>query len=284
MSKASLVRRMRHLASRTPLRLPLVWYRHRNLRESDVFLASYPRSGNTWLSFLIYELATGKEAAFKDVNRIVPGVARSSEGWEVLPGRGRFLRTHELPRREYRKSIYLVRDVRDVVISEYEFLRFLGLCDQDFDDFLRMFLKGRVNGFGGWRDHVRSWLNIRKNDPARCLWLKYEELKRNPVRELGRIAEYLQLDLSVETISRAVENNTVSRMKEKEDLADSSAVFGDTQPDNRFIRKGESGGWRKRLNPVQVRQLNQYAEEMLAILEYPVDPSPEPAANGPRKI
>lgn len=174
MSKTSLVRRIRHLASTTPLRLPLVWYRHRRLRDSDVFLASYPRSGNTWISFLIYELLTGKEAAFEDVNRIVPNVARSSEGREGLPGRGRFLRTHELPRREYRKSIYLVRDVRDVVISEYEFLRFLGLFDQDLDEFLKMFLKGRVNGLGGWLNHVRSWLAVRKNDPARCLWLKYE--------------------------------------------------------------------------------------------------------------
>ena len=71
-------------------------------------------------------------------------------------------------------------------------------------------------------------------------------------------------------------------MQEKEDRADTSAVFGDTQPGIRFVRKGEVSGWRKRLNSVQVRQLNQYAEEILAILEYPVDPSPEQTTNGPR--
>lgn len=282
MGKASLVRRMRHYASRTSLRLPLLWYRHRYMKDSDVFLASYPRSGNTWLAFLVYELVTGREAGFEDVSRIVPSVARSSEAWEVLPGKGRFLRTHELPRRKYQKSIYLVRDVRDVVVSEFEFHRFLGLYDQDLNSFLQLFLKGRVNGFGGWRDHVQSWLNVRKHDPSRCLWLKYEEMKMDPVRELGRIAKYLQLDISAEAISRAVENNTVSRMQKKEEAADTLAVFGDTRSGQRFIRKGEVGGWRSRLSSVQVQQLNQYAGEMLASLGYPVSSSLEQVADGPR--
>lgn len=96
MSKISPVRRMRRYASRTSRMFPLVWYRHRRLRDLDVFLAPHPRSGDTCLFFLVCELSTGRDAAFEDGNRTVASVARSSEGRVSGSGGGATTFSHGL--------------------------------------------------------------------------------------------------------------------------------------------------------------------------------------------
>jgi len=59
-----LLRRLRHQVANSPARTPLVWIRHKSLRSSDVFLASYPRSGSTWLRFLPYDSLLGESSGF----------------------------------------------------------------------------------------------------------------------------------------------------------------------------------------------------------------------------
>ena len=105
---------VRHKILKTPVRVPLMWIRHRGFREGDVFLASYPRSGSTWLRFILYELLSGQPATFESVNRYMRGPGTHNQGLAALPNQGRFLSSHEPYRAEYRRAAYLVRDVRDV--------------------------------------------------------------------------------------------------------------------------------------------------------------------------
>src|SRR5438552_2701326 len=136
-----LLRRVRHELSKTGIRSPLLWARHRGFQASDVFTASYPRSGSTWLRFILVELLAGQSSGFNSVNTASPDVGQHASGQPLLPGGGRLIKTHELYRRSYKRAIYLARDPRDVMLSEYNYEKALGVIDDDFDAFLDAFLR-----------------------------------------------------------------------------------------------------------------------------------------------
>ena len=108
------VKRFRHKAARTRLRVPLIWFRNRGLDANDVFIASYPRGGSTWTRFVLYELLSGESSSFDNVNRGIPEIGIHWHAKPLLPGEGRLIKTHEPYRSEYRRAIYLVRDMREL--------------------------------------------------------------------------------------------------------------------------------------------------------------------------
>jgi len=118
---ADLARTIRSLRFKSkPLRAPVVALRHLGLREHDVFLACYPRSGSTWLRFILAELLTETPAEFKTVNAQIPYVGRHPNAPPSLPGKGRLIGTHELRLPPGKRAIYLIRDPRDVAPSYYQ--------------------------------------------------------------------------------------------------------------------------------------------------------------------
>src|ERR1700730_10418771 len=155
----ALLRRLRHQVAKSPVRAPLVWIRHKSLRSSDVFFASYPRSGSTWLRFLLYDSLLGETARFSRVNQAIPDVKLHKGGLPLMPGGGRLIKTHEVYHPEYQKAVYLVRDPRDVALSEYAYQTALGLADANLDEYLRKFVTQSVNPFASWHRHVDSWLS-----------------------------------------------------------------------------------------------------------------------------
>ena len=153
------IRNLRAKLAKSPLRRPLIWLRHRGLSANDIFLASYPRSGNTWLRFVLSEALTGQSIDFDNVDHFVPELKWHRGAAPILAGQGRLIKTHEAWRKEYRKAIYIVRDVRDVALSTYARTKQLGIVDSQLDDYLRSILQGRAHQYGAWHNHVRSWLD-----------------------------------------------------------------------------------------------------------------------------
>src|ERR1017187_7417206 len=87
----------------------------------DVFLTSYPRSGNTWTRFLVGNLIyQDLGVSFLNVERLVPDMYKTAD-WVMrrLP-RPRVLKSHECFDPRYPKVIYIVRDPRDVAVSRSE--------------------------------------------------------------------------------------------------------------------------------------------------------------------
>lgn len=257
------LRKIRYVFAKTPLRAPLVWVRHRNIRPSDVFLASYPRSGSTWLRFMLLEILAGQTSGFSNTNEMLPDVGKHSSGYKVLPGHGRLIKTHEPFRNEYEKAIFLVRDPRDVVVSEFAFHRALGLADDDFDSYLGQFLRGSVNPFGSWISHTNSWLDAADTRRAQILPVNFEQLKANSAQELDRIVDFLGMPEVKERIPGAIANNSVARMKEKEKAGPQR-----TSKNGNFIRSGSAGGWYAVLTPRQAQLVQHYAGDLLAQLGY----------------
>ena len=257
------LRKIRHILSKTPARVPLVWMRHRGFRQADVFVGSYPRSGSTWLRFMLLEILAGQTSGFANTNEMLPDVGKHEAGASVLPGGGRLIKTHESFRSEYRRAIYLVRDPRDVAISEFAYQQALGFAAGDFDRYVERFMQNGVNPFGSWIGHATSWMKASDLGRAEILSVKFEELKQRPHEELGRIVEFLGVSEVKGRISRAIENNSLARMKEKEKKNPQRASVK-----GRFIRSGSAGGWRSTFTERQAQLVQQYGGTLLARLGY----------------
>jgi len=262
-------RKLRRKLSRTGLRAPLIWLRHHGFRPADVFLGSYPRSGTTWSRFVLLEILTGHEGGFDEVNGMLHGVGNQATGAAVLPGGGRLLATHEQYRKQYHKAIYLVRDVRDVILSEFAYTTALEFFEDDLDAFISDFLRKKVNPFGPWQKHVASWLDSPIGSTPSLLKVHYEELRKNPLEQFTRIATFLGVDSDPALIQRAIEHNSLAKMKEKERVAPQRASVK-----GQFVRKGEVQGWRAKLTAEQVQFIAEHAGSILQRLGYPLSSQP----------
>lgn len=256
--------------SKTKLRNPLTWYRHLQIQQSDTMLASYPRSGNTWLRFLLFELLAGYPASFETINRAdsaVPELRNLRHAPTSLDGNGRLIKTHEPFRKEYQRAIYLVRDPRDVAISEYYFLKYKGIEFLSFDHYLTHFLKGKVNGFGNWLHHVNSWLTAKQKNEARILVIKYEEIQGSTQQTLFQILDFLNLFPNPNAIQAAIQNNTIQKMRQKEETA-RQTIFKQYPKEINFVRKGLVRGWENTLTSLQAQRIEDATQNILHSLEY----------------
>jgi len=261
------LRRMRHKASKSVLRGPLIWLRHRGLDPADVYLASYPRSGNTWLRFQLVEILAGRSAEFDNVNRLIPEMGIHGKTPSLLPGGGRLIKTHEPYRPNYKRAVYIYRDLRDCLLSMHSRETELGLIHIDLDTFLPLFLEGRASGFGPWQDHVNSWLSSPLPKRGDMCVIRFEELRKNPADALREITDFLGVKVDRGVIEAAVANNTLDRMKEKEKR--SVNLPKSNTEEGRFVRKGAIGGWRARFSEDQIRLVDQFAGPILERLGYP---------------
>lgn len=258
-------RKFRRELSKTKLRVPHIWLRHHGIHPEDVIFGSYPRSGTTWSRFTLYEIFTGEPSGFEAVNSAIRGVGRHMFALRPLPGKGRLINTHEQYRKDYKRAVYLARDGRDVALSEFAYTSALEFFHGDFDQFLQVFLCGKISGFAPWHRHIHSWLDSPIAGSSNLLVVQFEDLRQNPIEGFTRIADFLELNVSAERIQRAVANNSLDRMKEKERAEPQRVSIKD-----RFVRTGSTQGWRAKLTPAQLELFDKHAGSALERLGYPL--------------
>lgn len=279
------LKELRYKASRTKLRAPQAWWEHRGLNDQDVMFASFERSGNTWLRFVLMEVLTTGDAGFLNVNQIVPEMGTHREMKPVLPNGGRLIKTHEQYRSDYKRAIYLMRDLRDVMLSNWARDKEMGFSDyfdhgRGMDGYVESFLQGKVNRFGSWQAHVDSWLNSPLAKNGNLLVVRYEDLRKDTEDGLMEMLEFLKIKGDAGRVRRAIENNSLRNMREKEEKAkNSGATLGKgtllrkhrvDKEDARFVRSGSMGGWREKLSETQCEMVTRYAGEALVRAGYPV--------------
>ena len=262
-----LLRRIRHKTGKSGLRAPLIWLRHRGLDSRDVMLASYPRSGSTWTRFILAEILARESSGFDNVNHFIPEMGIQWAAAEVIPGGGRLVKTHEPYRKEYKRAIYLVRDGRDAMFSQYSREKELGIVYLDFDGYLSEFLQGKIAGYGGWHQHVNSWLDSPLARTGDLLVIRFEEMRKEMEGAIAAMLNFLGLTVDLGTIRDAVANNTLDRMREKENAA--QKLHKSDSEEGRFVRKGSVAGWRDKLTETQLRLIDQYAGCALSRVGYP---------------
>lgn len=169
-----------------------------------IWLASYPRSGNTFLRIILNKLFGMPSYSIYNDKADIDADTRTSEvvGHRLLrddfdiadarqSGEIYIIKTHELPDRHYEsgdKVIYLIRDGRASSLSLVNHQRHFGRSMTTLADVI----SGNV--FGGlWGDHVASWSPATRPD---CLLIRFENLISPDEKLLGALSEFLNSDRS----------------------------------------------------------------------------------------
>lgn len=237
----------------------------RVIHPDDTFLVSYPRSGSAWLRRLIAVIRDpGSDISVTRIESAVPDIYVAADLLEQCP-RPRVMKSHEPYTPSYPRVVYLVRDGRDVAVSYYDFRRTLEGYTGSFDDFAEQFLTGYGLGFGGWVDHVRSWLLAPHRGPFHLV--RYEDLHRRPLEVLAGAAAFLGFDASGERFATALDRCRFD--VHQEDLrVNRPARYASGY---RGGVAGAPGAWRRHFTPEIEDRFWAVAGDTMRLVGYPRD-------------
>ena len=227
-------------------------------RPSDIFVSSYPRSGTTWLLYIVHVLLHGGDSGFRHITDVAPwfernlslGRCRASDFARTTGPR--LFKSH-LPLRWLpggARYIYVERDGRDVAVSYYHFYRSHLQYEGDFESFFDRFLRGKLQ-YGSWFKHRAGFRTLAER--ADLLVLQYESLLADLVCEMARIATFCGLRYSTTRLNTLAELCRFARMKEQQERFDHATgedLQGRVAP-GQFLRSGEKGGHHALLGPGQ---------------------------------
>lgn len=171
--------------------------------EKQIFVVSYPRSGNTWMRFLLVAmLYPDEETSFPNASRLAPDL-HQKEGWmkqKVIDPLILKCHLQEYPAYFLSKNIYIYRDPRDIAVSFYHFYDWEKKLR--FNDYLPKFVNGDIHKWTPWACHLYYWLI--EDNKLDFIFVKYEDLLINPEENLKRVMKYLSIK-KVDSSDRAIE-------------------------------------------------------------------------------
>ncbi|MGB5747934.1 MAG: sulfotransferase domain-containing protein [Desulfobacterales bacterium] len=228
----------------------------------DIFLVSYPKSGNTWVRFLIANLLKNDDELidFHSAIKFVPEIGTHTDVIANLD-RPRIIKSHELYNDKYPKVVYIVRDPRDVYVSYYHYLKKKLLEGMTFAQFLR---KDDLYP-SRWHEHVKSWI-----DKPNLQLVKYEDLLVDTYGELSKILSFIDRDdFDEKQIKKAIAASTFEQMKKIE--SEKGRPFktkADAMRATQFLRKGIKGDWINYFNEDDLKLIEKEAKNFIVRLGY----------------
>ena len=115
------------------------------------------------------------------------------------------------------------------------------------DRFVARFVAGETSPYGSWGENVAGWLATRYGRPG-FLLLRYEDMVRDTVSELAKVASFLELGTSPQRLVEAVERSAADKMRELErKQASKWSSTRETRQDIPFVRVAKPGRWQSDL-------------------------------------
>lgn len=204
--------------------------------SSKIALASFPRSGNTWVRYLL-ECASGELCGSIYQDRIMP---RGRNGIVV--------KTHEMDSANYTHAVHLIRNPFDAIKSYYHWkLDVAQIKDADWDQHVHASAMH-------WRAHTDHWFDAKCN----IYRLRFEDLHLNPGAELEKLMAWLGYQhVPRAKIDDAVGSAKIERMREL------NPQFGAV-----FFRQGQVGKSHDYYSNEQCELILQQMKGRLEILGY----------------
>lgn len=231
----------------------------------DVFLVSYPKSGNTWIRFLISNLLYPEvDITFASVQNIIPDIYLASNRELLQISRSRILKSHEYFDPRYKKVILITRDPRDITLSAYfHFLKYGRITETtSLEEFSQGFLSNhyhfvsKSNPLGSWAENTGSWLGAMKDkNHDNFLLLRYEDFQTDITMQLAKITNFMHLDCLESDLNLAIEKSSLKRMRELESTQTDVWPNKYTKQNIAFVREAVSGQGRVKLPQSVVQQI-----------------------------
>lgn len=260
------------------------------------WLASYPKSGNTWArlflnAYMFGALDINNHGAFTlyDCDIHTHNVVSPHPLTDMRPETVIYLRhaallhmmcgrkyaptiikthsanvevggVHMIPKPLTRKAVYLVRDPRDVAVS---FARHTGVTvDQAItamDNDMNM-LQSEKLPIGAW---ISSWsTNVTSWEKDFVTRIRYEDLKENPVDCFSIMLDTFGIKVNKQKVRKAVKLCDINRLKKQE----AKAGFFEIGKQDKFF--GQGNGWENELTEKQARRIEEDHNEVMKQMGY----------------
>jgi hypothetical protein len=182
------------------------WENAYGVSRDDVFLVSYPRSGNTWVRFMLLQARPDfSENDFSRIEEIIPDM-HGPHTWHRC-GRTRVVKSHLKWWQPFRRVIYLVRDGRAATYSNWRYQRDEGKHGMSFEDYIK-----QPRWPSSWGEHVSGWVNA----PETKLIVRYEDLLTEPHKQLKALCGAIGWPMNNERVDQIVRNSSQDRMRAME--------------------------------------------------------------------
>ncbi|XP_056141804.1 amine sulfotransferase-like [Lampris incognitus] len=244
------------------------------LRDSDVFSVTYPKSGTIWMQQILM-LIEAKGDMTVNKHRMngnaVPWIEARGKVKEFATELSPRVRTTHLQhrfmplalRQKKGKVIYVTRNPKDVLVSYFYFHKVATMLEtpKDFNDFFEKFMKGDVHG-GSWFEHIKTWYS--QKDNMNIFFITYEEMIQDLHSAVERIAAFLGKDLTQEQSANVVKHSTFKNMKQIPE-ANYEYISSDLldHQQGSFMRKGTIGDWKNHFTVAQNERFDKlFQDEM----------------------
>ncbi|XP_071949953.1 sulfotransferase 1E1-like [Antedon mediterranea] len=287
--------------------VPYPWFVHAStleamktfeVRNDDVYVISFPKSGTTWLqeivSMIYYEADVEKITSIHVEERVPhlemstakPGNILIKKIANMPRDKPRLIKTHmafdTMPpdfHNKKAKAVYVARNYKDICVSAFHFLKmFKAYSDDDrmssWEDYLLKMMIPMKSPYGSWVHHVTSWWQNRHDENV--LFLKYEDMKRDLRGNVIKICDHLGKTLSEEALQKTVDQCTFKKMS-KNPMANFTGLTDFDLNVSTFMRKGGVGDWMNHFTVAQNKLIDSVLRESLTGtgLEFEYEPCEE---------
>lgn len=270
-----------------------------------VWLASYPKSGNTWLRAFIYNLIENPEQPsrlellsgyfesesrpqwfephlnqplaqtdFEDVIALRPRVQQAiankvARGSVMTKTHNQFTHYNGVPLHNMdvtAAAVYVVRNPLDVLISAADHF---GLTLDEAIDFMANTDTATESDDESAACYLGSWSEHVEswtiNQHPSFVVLKYEDMLDKPLPTFTRVAKLLGLEKDKARIKKAIKFSSFRELKQQE----SKVGFVERSPSSKsFFRKGKKHQWIDALNDDQIAAMVENHREQMLRFDY----------------
>ncbi|KAK9056414.1 hypothetical protein SSX86_023775 [Deinandra increscens subsp. villosa] len=251
---------------------------------TDIYLATLPKSGTTWLKALMFALVNRNRYKHNHLSThpllvsnphdclpfIETEIYRNTPTY-IDPHSPRLFATHipytSLPRSIINSGcrvVYLCRNPKDVLVSMFHFANKLRekSCDvMTFEETFELFSRG-VMPTGPYWDHVKGYHKVSVDHPDNVLFLTYEDMKKDTTNNVKRLAEFLgypftkkeEAEGAVQGIVELCSFQSLSEVNKHGNLRENI-------PNHAFFREGKVGDWTNHLTDEMSRVLDEITKE-----------------------
>ncbi|XP_059128963.1 amine sulfotransferase-like [Peromyscus eremicus] len=233
------------------------------IRDDDVFLVTYPKSGTIWtqqiLSLIYFEGHRNRTENVQTVDR-APFFEYNIHNLDYVKMPSPRIFTSHLAyylvpkglKKKKAKILYIYRNPKDVLISFFHFSNWVVSLEatDTIEHYLEKFLDGKVVG-SCWFDHIRGWYEHRHD--FNIMFLSYEDMKKDLRKSVIKICSFLEKKLSEKDVDAVVRQATFQNMKSDPRANYDNIIKNEIGERNKgyFLRKGTIGDWKHHLTVQQ---------------------------------
>ncbi|XP_032816330.1 sulfotransferase 2B1-like isoform X2 [Petromyzon marinus] len=255
------------------LREGLAYTKNFPVREDDVFIVTYPKSGTTWMQEILSLIMNDV-----DISKVESVPNRNRAPWLELATAPVYLDGRESPRlatthvyatfaptqimQGKGKVVYVYRNPKDTLISFYHFhnmAKFLS-TPESFESFVSDFMNEKLS-FGSWFEHIKTWMDVR--DKAKLMFIAYEDLHKDLAGSVTHIATFLGKKLDAEKLKVLVDHCSFSSMKNNNMVNYSEVPSTYFEKGQKFMRKGTVGDWKTMFTVAMNEEFDAFVREKM---------------------